>query len=93
MNREQPTPAELEKYYEEILETFSSPGWKHIAEDIKNQLDAAQAHGWELMGDPLERHAGGVLQPKSFVTLPDVYARMYEQMKEKAFTVEELEDE
>jgi hypothetical protein len=76
-------PAELQRYYEEVLATLNTPGWKFLTEDfsqlasklgdVRNVTDLAKAKGQVDILDYVR-------------ALPTIMEKAYEEIKKAAET-------
>lgn len=71
---------DLQKYYEDLLSMFSSPGWKHFTEDLaKLNLAADTLTGIDTM-EQLHFRRGQVDIMKKIVAQPFVTQAAYDQL-------------
>lgn len=75
----------LERYYEDVLDLFTHPGWKSLTEDLSKLRDECNK---VTNCTNLDRSKGQVEMLDHFLGLPDLFNVAYTQMKAEAEVAE-----
>ena len=72
---------ELERYYEELMETFQTPGWQHVQSKMEEILQLTQEQGWDDTNDNLPIHKGFIRALKYFVNFREQHEDAFDQLR------------
>jgi len=76
-------PPELEQYYNELFETFQTPGWKHFQEYVQMLYNSHVEKGWDLPTSELGTNKGIVQNLKLFRHFQEEHETAFQQIQEQ----------
>jgi len=74
---------ELQKYYENYLDMFSTPGWKQLEEDLNDSQKSYLEDMVNALPDNYQRIQGRVQQIRYILNFKDATINAYEQLREE----------